>query len=101
MQQTHPLQSVSPDRVDSERVARLERAGVRRIRCDAAPTSTFVAVETAVLVMVAALAMTSIIVTANEPDGESAGTQTAVATRQVVAATSNDGARRDALFVGR
>ena len=102
MQQTQYFPSVPLDRVERERVARLERAGVRHIPAESAPTSTFVAVETAVLVMVAALAMTSIIVTAGDPDrGSESAARSSQATHQVAATSANDGARRDALFVAR
>jgi len=102
MQQTQAFHSIAHDRVERERVARLERAGVRRIAPGTAPTSTFVAVETAVLVMVAALAMTSLIVTAGEPErGTDRVARSSVAPHQVTTTDPHQVSTRDALFIAR
>jgi hypothetical protein len=103
MQHVQDFESITIDRVERERVARLQRAGVREVAGNAAPTSAFVAVETAVLVMVAALAMTSIIVTAGDPDPDvaQAATRTAAAQPRVIAGPTDEGARHAALLVAR
>lgn len=103
MQHVQDFEGIHVDRVERERTARLQRAGVRRVAGDAAPTSAFVAVETAVLVMVAALAMTSIIVTAGGPDADvgPAVARLPDATQRVIATTVHEGARDAALLVAR
>ena len=95
MQQFHDFDSIQLDRVERERIARLHRAGVRHRPADVAPTSAFIAVETAVLVMVAALAMTSIIITAGDPEPvhERIVARAADAAPKAAATSASDGVR--------
>lgn len=55
------------DSLEAARRRRLERAGLRVAPRAAEPTATFVAIELAILVLVSALAMVSVIVTTCSP----------------------------------
>ncbi len=64
---SRPSHPHDADGLDAARRERLERAGLRVAPRGAEPTATFVAIELAVLVIVSALAMVSVIVTTCSP----------------------------------
>ncbi len=62
-----PSRSLDEDGLETARRQRLQRAGLRSEPRGGEPTGAFVAIEMAVLVLVSALAMVSVIVTTCSP----------------------------------